>query len=151
MDTAWTLSLVNLNHETKYKSSHIAQHKGRSQKAQWGLCLYEKEIFLIKHFLAMFWEAVLFEDLCVASCERLYTFCYKQPVYQQLVFRWQIAKQLSGPKLLLLKSNKNYKLKKRIFICNKRLFVLNRQYTKFPLSQKHYCENFKITDHRYKF
>ena len=29
--------------------------------------------------------------------------------------------------------------------------LLNRQYTKIQLSQKHYWENYEITDHKYRF
>ena len=36
---------------------------------------------------------------------------YKQPIYKQLALPWQIAKQLSGIKLLSLSNNKNYSLK----------------------------------------
>ena len=34
------------------------------------------------------------------------------------------------------------------FLCSKSK-LLNWQYTKIHLSQKHYWENFKITDHKY--
>ena len=34
-------------------------------------------------------------------------FFYKQPVYKQLPFRWQIAKQLSGFKTISLNNKKN--------------------------------------------
>ena len=37
---------------------------------------------------------------------------YKQPVYNQLVLGWKIAKQLSGLNLLSLSKSKNYRLKK---------------------------------------
>ena len=36
---------------------------------------------------------------------------YKQPVYKQLPFAWQTAKQLSGLTPLSLSNNKNYSLK----------------------------------------
>ena len=39
-------------------------------------------------------------------------FFYKQPVYNQLVLGWKIAKQLSGLNLLSLSKSKNYRLKK---------------------------------------
>ena len=37
------------------------------------------------------------------------SFFYKQPVYKQLAFGWQIAKQLSGLKSPSLTNNKNYR------------------------------------------
>ena len=39
-------------------------------------------------------------------------FYYKQPVYKQLAFEWQIAKLLSWLKPLSLSNNKNYILNK---------------------------------------
>ena len=39
-------------------------------------------------------------------------FFYKQPVYKQLVLKWQIPKQLSGLNPFSLNNNKNYRLKK---------------------------------------
>ena len=54
---------------------------------------------------------------------RLHLFFYKQPVYKQLAFGWQIAKQLSGLNLFSFCNNKNYRLKKsgvfHLFLCNK--------------------------------
>ena len=58
--------------------------------------------------------------------------------------------QLSGLKPLSLSNNKNYRLKKKLsfsFGINVKK-LLNRQNTKIQLSQKHYGENFKITDHK---
>ena len=37
------------------------------------------------------------------------------------------------------------------FLCNKRKITINQQYIKIQLPQKHYWENFKITDHNYEF
>ena len=34
--------------------------------------------------------------ICCVTHENTLTFLYKQPVYDQLALRWQIAKQLSG-------------------------------------------------------
>ena len=57
----------------------------------------------------------------------------------QLALVWQFTKQLSGLNPFSLSNNKNYRLKKsRVFLYNKR---------KIQLSQKHYLENFRITDH----
>ena len=61
--------------------------------------------------------------------------------------------------LFSLSNNKNYRLKKIEFFSfkNNRKNVrhskklLNRQYIKIKRSQKHYWENFKITDHKYWF
>ena len=39
-------------------------------------------------------------------------FYFKQPVYEQLALRWQIAQQFSGLNSLSLNSNENYILKK---------------------------------------
>ena len=36
---------------------------------------------------------------------------YKQPVYKQLAFEWQIAKPLSGLNPVLLSNNENYRLR----------------------------------------
>ena len=48
---------------------------------------------------------------------------YMQPLYEQLPLGCQIAKQLSGLNLFLLRNNKDYRLKKRgvfhLIICNK--------------------------------
>ena len=41
----------------------------------------------------------------------LHLIFYKQPVDKQLVFAWQITKQLSGLNPLSLSNNKNYSLK----------------------------------------
>ena len=80
-------------------------------------------------------------------------FFYKQPVYKQPSLEWQIAKQLSGLTLLSLSNNKNYRLKKSgVFLCdNRKKAVKLLKCTKIQLSQKHYWENFKITDHKYQF
>ena len=72
-------------------------------------------------------------------------FFYKQLVYKQLALRWQIAKQLSGLKPLSLSSNKNYRVKEKwsySFVINVKK-LLNQQFTKIQLSQKHYWENVK--------
>ena len=47
-------------------------------------------------------------------------FFYKQPVYNQLALRWQIAKQFSELNPLSLRNNNNCRLKKSgVFLCNK--------------------------------
>ena len=57
------------------------------------------------------------------------------------------AGNFSGLNPYSLTNSKNYRLKKSgVFPNIKKL--LNRQYTKIQMSQKHYWENFKITDHR---
>ena len=40
------------------------------------------------------------------------SFIYKQPVYKQLAFEWQIAKELLGLSPFPLSNNKNCRLKK---------------------------------------
>ena len=70
--------------------------------------------------------------------------------YKELALRWQIAKQLSGLNFLLLLNNKTYRLNKSAVVINAK-YLLNQQYTKIQLSQKHYWENFKITYHKYRF
>ena len=39
-------------------------------------------------------------------------FYYRQPVYKQLAFEYEIAMELPGLNLLSLSGNKNYRLKK---------------------------------------
>ena len=51
----------------------------------------------------------------------IHLFFYKQLGYKQLALGWQITK------------------------------LLNQQCIKIQLSQKHYWENFKIGDHKYRF
>ena len=59
--------------------------------------------------------------------------------YKQLALRWQIAKQLSALNHFSLSNNINYKLKKSglfNFVINVKQLI-NRQYTKIKLFQKH--------------
>ena len=37
------------------------------------------------------------------------------------------------------------------FLCNKRKIAVKSAIHKIQLSQKHYWENFKINDHKYRF
>ena len=63
-------------------------------------------------------------------------FFYKQPADKQLALGWQVAKQLSGLNPFIKQQQKQ---------------LLSQQYTKVHLPQKHYWENFKIIDHKYRF
>ena len=74
-----------------------------------------------------------------------------QSLYKQLALGWQIAKQLSEFNPFQLSNNKNYRLKEKwsfSFVINVKQ-LLNGQETTIQLSQKHYWENYKITDHKY--
>ena len=85
-------------------------------------------------------------------CEELHFF-YKQSVYKQLAAGWQIAKQLSGLNPFPKRGNKTFRLEKSVVfpsVINIKQ-LLNKQQTTTELSQKHYWENFKITDHKYRF
>ena len=48
------------------------------------------------------------QTICLAYNNDTYFF-YKQPVYKQLAFGWQIANQLLGFKPLSLTNSKNYR------------------------------------------
>ena len=56
------------------------------------------------------------QTICLAYNNDTYFF-YKQPVYKQLAFGWQIANQLLGFKPLSLTNSKNYRY---FFFRNKR-------------------------------
>ena len=61
----------------------------------------------------------------MSNLESVLQFFYKQPVYKQLAFGWQIAKQLSGLDPISLSNNKNYRQRKmEFFLCNKHKIVL---------------------------
>ena len=69
-----------------------------------------------------------------------------------VAYEWQVTKQLSKLNPPLLSNNKNYRLKKvEFFLGNKRKTVVKPTIHKIQLPQKDYWENFKITEHKYRF
>ena len=78
-------------------------------------------------------------------------FFHEQSLFKQLALGWQIAKKLSGLNHFFTKQQYKPQIKGKwsfSFVINVKQ-LSNGQYTTIQLSQKHYLENFKITDHKY--
>ena len=72
--------------------------------------------------------------------------------YKQLALLWQIAKQLSGLKPLLLSSNENNRLEKSgIFLCNRSKMAVKATVHQNSAISKALLGKFLNTDHKCQF